>query len=363
MQHTRRDVLRAGCTVPVIALAGCADVLAVIGEDGSHPYHEYIPQDGANDDEGVYFIHIDASWLREYDDEEELPYADQLPGAVSVDFDPTTPIFDVDPMVGYPAAGLGKAALKVIFGLLPYGFADPVFESFGEEALDDVEASHDGDDVDLDDEADNEIDGSVDVDSILVVDGVVVVRGSFDARTIVAASSEFDPAGERHGFDVYEGARDAFPSTVGKSFAVRDDELIALLDEDSDIDAIIDSAAGEIDRVTDDDDGEWMLQTASADGITVGVWGVEPDDDSENLEFIGTQNLTDDALGFVTSLTLGPEEGVGTFAAPFPQGQVPPESEVWSQIGTSATEREVSIEDNRITVEAVWQSVDEADDE
>lgn len=113
MSLGRRDLLKTATALSLAAVAGCTDVL----DDGESPgYAEAIPHDGADDDAGVFFVHIDAEWLRAFDGEEELPYAEELSDSVDLDVDPDTPPVDADPLLAYPTAGLVVGTLGIGYG-------------------------------------------------------------------------------------------------------------------------------------------------------------------------------------------------------------------------------------------------------
>ncbi|WP_265111040.1 hypothetical protein [Halosolutus halophilus] len=358
MTLQRRDVLKTATALPIVAMAGCTGVFAGSEQPA---YGEDTPRGGADDDDGVFFVHIDASWLRAFDGEEELPYADELPDAVDLDLDSDSPPVDVDPLVAYPTTGLVIGALGLGFGLYPYGFGDVVLEGLDEDAVPENESGN-GDA----DEGTDDVDGSVRIDSVLLVDGVGVFRGAFDARTVVAASDGFEPADERDGFDVYEGTAEGLFGTDGRQFAVKDDVLVTALDEDSDLDSVLDATTGGVDRLGDDDDGGWALTEAGHGHVTIGAWGVEPDeataDEQVDREFVDAADVFADADGLVSSVTLGPEEGNGSIAAVFPEGKTPQRAAVENQVGTSASTRDVEIDGTRVSVTGTWRVAAEDDD-
>lgn len=362
----RRAVLKTAAAIPFAAVAGCT---TAFGDDDEPPaYHGGLPHDGANDEPGVFLVHIDTAWLREFDDDTELPYEDQLPDAVDTDLDPDTAPVDVDPLIAYPFSGFFIGVFGVAFGLIPYGFGDRLLSSLDEDdgvegqPVDDAEST--ADDGATDD--DGSAHGDVRVDSILLVDGVAVFGGSFDERAIVAASDGFEPAGERGEFDVYEGTEEGVFGTEGLAFAVRDDTLVVLLDPDSDLEAVVDAVSDSTDRLSDDDDGDWALRTAGHGHMTLGAWGTDPDDAIEDDEpgveddgFVDVERVLDDADGFISSLTFGLEEAGATLAAAFPEGETPEADAFEEEIGTSATTREIDVDGTRVSVTGAWRASDD----
>lgn len=353
MTLQRRDLLKTATALPLVALAGCLDALT----GGEQPaFGGDLPRDGADDDAGVFFVHVDAAWLAAFDGEEELPYAEELPDAVDLDPGGDDPPVGVDPLVGYPVAGLVVGAVAVGLGLHPYGFADVVLDGLDGDAVTPDEGGGASTDEGT---ADGDVDGSVSLDSMLLVDGVGVFRGDFDARTVVAASEGFEPARERDGFDVYEGTGEGLLGTEDHEFAVQDDVLVALLDVESDLDAVLDATTGAVDRLGDDDDGGWALANAGDGHVALGAWGVDPgsstDDGATDRDVVGTADVFSDAEGLVSSFTFGPEEGRGAIAAAFPEGETPQRAAVENQVGTSATAREVEIDGTRVSVTGTWR--------
>ena len=354
---SRRDLLKTATALPLLTMAGCLGVL----DSGELPaYAESTPRDGADDEDGVFFVHIDTEWLRGFDGEVELPYSDQLPDAVDIDVDPSTPAVDFDPLVAYPTTGLALGAFGIGTGLLPYGFGDVVLDGLDEDVV-----PNETDESSTQQE-ETTVDGTVRIDSMLLVDGVGVFRGEFDARAVVAAAGGFEPTGEQNGFDVYEGSDDGFFTTEDLAFAVRDGVLVTLLDQDADLEVVLETIAGDIERLSDTDDGGWALTEAGHGHVTLGVWGAEPQQATEteyDSESVDTGDVFENADGFVSSLTLGPDEGVGTISAVFPPDEVPQQAAVENQVGTSASTREINIDGTKVSISGIWRVPTEEPDE
>ena len=363
-QPTRRTVLGATGAAAVAALAGCSSVL---GEDPP-AYADDMPD---ADGDGVFAVHLDAEWLRT--DDGDRPYAEELPGAVDPSLEIDGTVAEVDPLIGYPIGGLLVASLTVSFGAAPYGFGDELLAPFGDDVPDTEAEPEDGSgddtadgneasggaDGDADAPADEndggtDIDESVRIDSILVADGVGVFRGAFDARAVVAASDGFELADERGAFDVYEGTDDGLFGTEGLAFAVADDVVVVSLTDAGDIDAALDIVAGDESGLTGDDDAAWALATAGEGHITLGAWGIDPDEATGETAIEGGESL-DAATGLVSSLTLGPEAGSATLAAVYPEGDAPERAAHENDIGTSASTRDIDIDGDRLTVEGRWR--------
>lgn len=347
----RREVLGMASTIPLAAIAGCLDVLA--GAD-RHEYANAIPTDGTTDTDGVFFVHVDAEWLRAFDGTEELPYAETFPDAVDFSIDPHSPPVTVDPLLAYPAAAFVAGAVRIGLGLVPYGFGDVILDG----VFEDVASDHADDPQQAVDEPD--VDGTVRIDSMLLVDDVGVFRGAFDARTIVGAARDFEPVGERADFDRYEGSDAGVFGTDGLAFAVRDDLLVTLFDDEASLDPVLASIADDADGLGDGDDGGWALEEAGHGHISLGAWGVDPERaaDGQDHEFVATPDVLEDATGVVSSLTLGPDEGVGTMAVRYETEATPQRAVFERQIGTSASARDIDLRDGRAAVAGIWRVPD-----
>ena len=199
-----------------------------------------------------------------------------------------------------------------------------------------------------------------------LVDGVGVFNGEFDARAIVAAAGDFEPTGEQGDFDVYEGTGDGFFGTEGLAFAVRDDVLVTLLNRDADLEMVLETIGGDADSLSESDDEGWALAEAGHGHVTLGVWGVEPAQATEteyDREFVDVDGVFENADGLVSSLTLGPDEGTGTIAAVFPSGETPQRAAIENEVGTSASSRDIEIDDTRVSINGIWRVPDEESDD
>jgi hypothetical protein len=145
------------------------------------------------------------------------------------------------------------------------------------------------------------------------------------------------------------------------AFAVRDDILVTLLDKESNLDAVLDTIAGETERLGEGDDGGWALETAGHGHVTLGAWGIDPEagdtagGEADTEQFVESGPVLESATGVVSSLTLGPEEGTASLAAVYPEGETPDRAAIENEIGTSATTRDVSVEGTRVAVDGTWR--------
>lgn len=140
---------------------------------------------------------------------------------------------------------------------------------------------------------------------------------------------------------------------------------MTLLDEPSDLEPVLEAIAGDAERLDDVDDGGWTLVEAGHGHVTVRAWGVEAEQAAageRDYEFVDTGNVLDAADGLVSTLTLGPDEGVGTIAAVFPPDETPQRAAIENQIGTSASTRDIEIDDTRVSITGIWRVPDEGTD-
>mgnify|MGYP006876417399 CR=1 FL=1 len=80
-------------------------------------------------------------------------------------------------------------------------------------------------------------------------------------------------------------------------------------------------------------------------------------------EFVDVDGVFENADGLVSSLTLGPDEGTGTIAAVFPSGETPQRAAIENEVGTSASSRDIEIDDTRVSINGIWRVPDEESDD
>lgn len=360
MQHRRRDVLRglaAGGLVSVASLAGCTQLPTgeTEPEQRERPsYHRYVP--AADDGEGTFFVALDFRRFRELEDRD---LESELPEGANVDFEDGGGLEDADPMLAYPAAGLFVGVLGLSFGLVPYGFGSDVAGGFASGGFGSETPTPDGDGGERGD------DGPAQVDTAVMLDGAFVFDGSFEPETIAEAAEGFERTDERDGFAVYEGTDDgeSLISTEGLGFAVSEDALVALFGQDdgdeprAKLDGVLDVVAGDAGRLSEDGDADWALRRAGHGLVTLGGWGVDPDE-TEQADGVEIDSVLEGATGLVTSLSVPDERARSDVAAVFPEGETPDSEQIEDELGASATDREVEVDGTRVSVTATW-SVEE----
>ena len=170
----------------------------------------------------------------------------------------------------------------------------------------------------------------IEVSEIALADGVLYLDGSYD-RSIVDAryTTEFQQVDELRGLAVYENGS-------GLGFAVGADLLVVPAETagraatpNSVLAHTLSGYTTTLDRIVDDDDGQWLFETTGPAAVSVGVWGADdPLDrvaDSIGMAPEATGPVFGAADAFVTALEptvdeTGAVAGVETrFAGLFPE--------------------------------------------
>jgi hypothetical protein len=400
MSLRRRTLLTTAATVPLATTAGCIDGFGFGGNDDTRDPPEYarwVPA-RSTDDEETLFVYFDVSRLSDLQDfQEDLPTGDdpfgETPNAGREE--------NVDALVVVPAFGavLVGFALGLQLGL--YGFVGELFaESLGVGGGPNV-GDETGGEASPTDEGDSEL-GTV--ETMLFTGETTVLEGSFDLETIDDAAERFERSGEHQGTRIYEGTGDStLMSTDGLAFAAREDALVfgsppsdsasfertpteeGDADEESarfSVERALDVEAGEENRFADrDDDAEWVLGRAGNGHLAVGFWGDSgeesgstgesgsddesgADDGFEDPGFGGgvdeVPESLGDARGEVYSLALAETELTGEMAAVYPEEETPDREEVERHAGNTADEREVEVDDTRVSVTGTYANETES---
>lgn len=319
-------------------------------------YHRYVPSADSGS-EGTFFVSLDLERFRELEERN----LQTLPGDANVDLQSEGSMENADPMVAYPAVSLVVAILGMSFGLIPYGFSSDIATGIAGDGVGAGTAAPNGSEGATETE-----ETPVRVDAMTLVENAFVFDGSFDTAAIGEASDGFEKANERDGFVVYEGVEsDSFVDTTGLGFAVSDDTLVALLDSDEAtdppgerIDHLLDVATGATDRMSADADADWTLRRAGHGLVSIGGWGVDPDNASAGPKQVSDEleikSVLDSADGLVSSLALESDQFRADVAAVYPEGETPDREKIEGELGTSAAEREIEVDGTRVAVTARW---------
>ncbi|PSQ39516.1 hypothetical protein BRD07_08600 [Halobacteriales archaeon QS_9_68_42] len=357
MALRRRTLLTTAAAVPLAATAGCTDGFGIGGNDDTRnppEYARWVPA-RSTDDEETLFVYFDVSRLSNLQDfQEDLPTGDdpfgETPNAGREE--------NVDALVGVPTFGAVFVGFALGLQLGLYGFVGELLaESLGVGGGPGV-GDETGDEGSPTDEGDSEL-GTV--ETMLFTGETAVLEGSFDLEAIDDAAERFERSGEHRGTRIYEGTGDStLVSTDGLAFAAREDALVfgsppsnsasfertpteeGDADEESarpSVERALDVEAGEEDRFADRND--------DADG-----GGLD-----ETPESLG------DARGEVYSLTLAETELTGEMAAVYPEEETPDREEVERHVGNTADEREVEVDDSRVSVTGTYTNETESGEE
>ncbi|OLZ42629.1 hypothetical protein A6E15_04590 [Natrinema saccharevitans] len=308
------------------------------GEDSPPTYAQWL----TTDDEGaVGFIYIDWSDLE--DSESDDGTQDDELGEE----------YQNDPMMGLPMAGTIAAGFAIGFGLNSYGLTGV------------LEATDSEDVASLDSSA----------DATLVANKTVVLPGEIDTDEVADVltaepESAFEKQYERSdGIDDY----DIYTPADGNSGAIAVGESAIVFASDNEmtdpvaaVKTPIEAAAGEAERATEEvADVEWFLSAAGHGAVAFGGYGDEFEIDlngdggtSGGGEFSDVEYPELEGLeGGVSSLSFDGDGGggAGEFAAVLGDADA---SALEDSLGSSADERSVDIDDDRVTASATWNAVE-----
>jgi len=199
--------------------------------------------------------------------------------------------------------------------------------------------------------ADSEIETGIEVTEVTLTAGLLLAHGSYD-RSIFESryTAGFQQVDQQRGVAVYEDGS-------GRAFAVGDD-LLAVPTENDDRAASADTVLAHtlsgyintLDRIVDDENGEWLFESTGPTAFSLGVWGAD-DPLARIAEAVGTTpSGTDDPVfdgvdAFVAGLEptvddAGTVRGVETrFSGLFPTA-APTEDELGTGLANGADSTE-----------------------
>jgi hypothetical protein len=347
----RRTFLKGTATVPLVAVAGCMEQFT----DSEEPpeYARWVPAESIDTD-GAFFIYYDWSALEDFEDlEESLPddhddIGGYQPGGETPE--------GVDQLLLTPVFVGAFGALAIGFSLIPYEFVGDLISDISGEEMSTDDGMDSGPDI-------GETTGT------LMTGDAVVFEGNFDVDAIAEAAENYEAVDERDDFTIYEGTEGDFISVEGYAFGASEDAIVLSILEGegrSAVDTMLDTRAGDTDRMADrSDDAEWALGTAGHGHIAVGAWGdlesnTKGSDDEMDLESDPEDSLADledlgETDGEVYSLAVSNEDLTGRMAAGYSDEEEMPEREtVESQLGNTADERDISLDGTRLSVTGRW---------
>ena len=302
-------------------------------ESTTYPTYERWLASDAEDE--LLFSYVDWAGLEAFEDDEDEP----MPDDDHTDAE--------DPMLQLPMLGLFVGAMSA-------GFAIPGT------GLDRI--------VDMEDDL-AAADAETTLDELLVVNETVVFLGDIATDEVVDALTETsdDPyaAGTTFGhvedvgdFELYESETDddGFGDPSDQAVAVGPDAILLASDSEAadgidHVRSVLETEAGDRERATDErDEFDWTLETAGEGHVVLGIYGGEEDiDDVEEANTI-VSSLTFDADG----------SAEGDFAATFETIDDETETEIESELGATADDLTLEVEDGRVTAQASWDADNEA---
>jgi hypothetical protein len=249
-------------------------------------------------------------------------------------------------------------------------------------------------------------------EALTTTEGVVIFHGDYNTEVFANDYTKgFDEVDGHAGFTIFEGQ--AGGETEGIAYAVSTDAVVVVLKTDAtesgdDLHRVyqaIETHHEKVERVVDDDDGQWLFETTGPADMAMGVWNVDgfgegvlvpvdteaedvndtttatPGDDGEAGNESDTTTASpggdrdgnendweppfqlsdapafDNVDSFVSTLALPSDEGgvggdeiVLRFAALYPEGEAPSEEELRDELPTDDSNVEVNttIVQNRV---------------
>ncbi|MDQ2050464.1 hypothetical protein RBH26_08185 [Natronolimnohabitans sp. A-GB9] len=330
MTPSRRDVLAlVGATTAATAgVAGSATISAQEDTDDLPAYSQWL----TIEDGGLEFVVLD--WA-DLEDEAQRELEEAGP-------DEAVPAeYEADPMVAPVSNGMLAAYFTVGLDLAQYRLGRLVDEAAFEST----------------------------VEELLLVNDVLIVTGAIDPAEIddeltAEPAADFlrqmERTDEIGDYDVYTPIDEAADAVI----AVSSDAIVFVdsdaLEDDTDpmarLETTIAVTAGDVDRATEVSDVvAWLVETAGDGDAVVGQYGdrivADANGGVTDVRFEGFE----DADGVITSFTAeDAETGTGEFAAIVDD---PDEDELEALLGSSADERSVDIDENRVTAAGTWREV------
>ncbi len=310
----------------------------MLSQNDTAPYSDWIPASPhADPDGGVYFTHVDWETVIALEDDEEPTDDDEI-GAVA----------EQVPIIGLPLYGALITPLA-LFGILFYPFGEHVLPQNGQ-PVDGIETARS-----------------------TWVDDLLVFQGEYSPEVFAQEYAEgFTEEEPQNGFSIFVADDQLFGPMA---YAVSDDTLIVGMhpgeedtyDPESVVNAALDRRLDETGRMSDDDDGQWLLETTGDAQMAFGGWQMEdlgtaldPDveegDDTapESEPDIAENPVFDSVESLLNTIVFTPEGGEmrdieARYAGVYPENDVPTEDEVVEYlIGDPNVPHEITIDGTRV---------------
>jgi len=362
----RRTLLKlAGTTVAAASISGCSE-LSSLGNSAPQ-YRDWVPADPAAEDR-TGFAYMDTS-AGGFDPEE-------IANASGLEADP-------DALAGFMLlyAGYGTGILTIGGGAGVLRNAS--LATLLPDALREDESADDGDSDDGDgsDGGNSSDDGSQSgetpekstIEGALVAGSALVLLGDIDVEELRSVTaSQYEEVDERDGYSIFERSSGDDPA----QFAAGDDAVVLPIGADSEsvVETMLDTVSGDGDRLYNQDDMDWAIDTAGSGQLVYGSRDPEAAEaDTDGFEF-DLESLFESALpwdfqkeatGVVSSV--GYEDGsiTGEAALAYEQAEdVPEKGEIQNQLTpTSADDYEITVDETRVEISGTWEAVTDADQE
>jgi len=406
----RRGLLTTAAAVPLAAAAGCTGRFDIFGStetgtpsgDTAPPeppeYARWVPAAGPGG-EGTFFLSVDWTGVGHVETlREDLP-TEESSGEATADPDATTPATDALRTVPVSGGLIGAGGAR--FLLLPYFFPLALFEPYVENlypgyfgaaggtaptdevittpAPESTETSQSETPTATPEGSDPLEFGTM--ERLVMTAGAIVLEGTFDLEAVAETptTTDFERAGSHRGAAMYEGTVN--DSDVPLVFGARESALVfgippiltGRADDETptgvatlraDVERVLDAAAGAAERLADrSDEAAWMLDRAGPGHVLMGAWGRLRrrawfdrffQESGAGEAWVRAQSTLGWSDGEVYTYTYGESERTGDMAAVYADGGAPDRETVTTTVGNTADEREVEVDDTRVSVTGTW---------
>lgn len=207
--------------------------------------------------------------------------------------------------------------------------------------------------------------GGMDTEALTMTEGTLIFHGKYDSKVF---ANEFADGFEKNveaalDSTIFEGQRDE--DTEKLAYAVTEDAVAAAIAPENVEEhrkavgmlyAVLDNYVEKVERMVDDEDGEWLYETTGEADMAAGVWRVEgleeenlQDEVIEDAPAIGDTPVFETVDSFISVLALPESDGDGgdmataRFAALYPNDGVPSEAELHEELVASDTDADLDV--------------------
>ena len=371
-------------------------------------YARWVPATGPGG-EGTFFLSIDWTGVGHVETlREDLPTGESS-GEATADPDATTPATDALRTVPVSGGLIGAGGAR--FLLLPYFFPLALFEPYVENlypgyfgaaggtapadgvvttpAPESTETPRPETPTATPEGSDSFEFGTM--ERLVMTAGAIVLEGTFDLEAVaeiptatevvagIPAATDLERAGSHRGAAMYEGTVN--DSDVPMVFGARESALVfgippiltGRADDETptgvatlrtDVERVLDAAAGATERLANrSDEAAWMLDRAGPGHVLMGAWGRLRrgawfdrffQESGVGEAWVRAQSTLGWSDGEVYTHTYGESERTGNMAAVYADGGAPDRDTVTTTVGNTADEREVEVDDGRVSVTGTW---------